>query len=112
MGGKGGKDSYGKGYDKGYGQEKGWGHERDYGHDGGYGYDTGGKKGGKSKVTAPGKGMAHPPVRSEVGKSVDGQEYWGTVKSFNQSTGYGFISCDETFAQYGRDVYLPADKAA
>merc|ERR1719498_1724825 len=36
----------------------------------------------------------------------------GTVKSFNAAQGYGFISCAETFAKYGRDVFIHKDQLA
>jgi len=32
--------------------------------------------------------------------------YHGFVKTFNISTGYGFISCPETFARFKRDVFV------
>jgi len=36
-----------------------------------------------------------------------GSEYFtGTVKSFNDRRGFGFLFCAETFARWGRDVYL------
>jgi len=36
----------------------------------------------------------------------------GTVKSFSAAQGYGFISCAETFAKYGRDVFIHKDQLA
>ena len=32
--------------------------------------------------------------------------YTGSIKSFQQDTGYGFISCAETFERFQRDVFL------
>lgn len=32
--------------------------------------------------------------------------YLGTVKSYNDRRGFGFIACAETLATYGRDVYM------
>lgn len=32
--------------------------------------------------------------------------YNGTIKSFSQQSGYGFIACPEVFEQYGHDVYV------
>merc|ERR1712190_541730 len=37
---------------------------------------------------------------------VDTKWYWGWVKSFSTQTGYGFVSCDETHAIYGKDCFL------
>jgi len=38
---------------------------------------------------------------------LPGQEkYVGRIKSFSQETGYGFITCDETFKKFNRDVFL------
>eukprot|EP00930_Biecheleria_cincta_P036143 TRINITY_DN24804_c0_g1_i1.p1 TRINITY_DN24804_c0_g1~~TRINITY_DN24804_c0_g1_i1.p1 ORF type:complete len:330 (+),score=61.60 TRINITY_DN24804_c0_g1_i1:48-992(+) len=34
----------------------------------------------------------------------------GDVKSFDSSLGYGFISCDETFRVYRRDIFLHRDQ--
>eukprot|EP00929_Paragymnodinium_shiwhaense_P065939 TRINITY_DN33035_c0_g1_i1.p1 TRINITY_DN33035_c0_g1~~TRINITY_DN33035_c0_g1_i1.p1 ORF type:complete len:395 (+),score=75.52 TRINITY_DN33035_c0_g1_i1:101-1285(+) len=32
--------------------------------------------------------------------------YMGVVKSFNDEKGWGFVSCDETMALYGKDMFL------
>mmetsp|Transcript_58455 Transcript_58455/g.130579 ORF Transcript_58455/g.130579 Transcript_58455/m.130579 type:complete len:363 (+) Transcript_58455:75-1163(+) len=37
---------------------------------------------------------------------AEDQLYTGKIKSFNASKGYGFISCDATFARFNRDVFL------
>merc|ERR1719210_2511549 len=33
-------------------------------------------------------------------------KYQGRIKSFNAEKGFGFIECQQTFAQYSRDVFL------
>ena len=30
----------------------------------------------------------------------------GRVKSYSQENGYGFIECPQTFARFGKDVYV------
>jgi len=42
-----------------------------------------------------------------LGGPVGEQVYVGCIMSFNQNSGFGFISCDETHAKYGRDIFLP-----
>lgn len=37
--------------------------------------------------------------------------FCGSVKSFNSRRGFGFLSCEETAARFGRDVYLSKDEA-
>lgn len=39
------------------------------------------------------------------------QEYLGRVKTFSSSMGYGFISCDETWGRYQKDVFLHKKQA-
>merc|ERR1740121_3295725 len=39
------------------------------------------------------------------------QSYTGTVKSYNQEKGYGFIVCPETFSQYSSDIFFHKDQA-
>lgn len=46
------------------------------------------------------------PASEAAGGEENGERYEGTIKSFNASTGFGFIACDETFAMYGNDVFL------
>lgn len=42
-----------------------------------------------------------------MGPGATGSEvYMGTVKNWNQEKGWGFISCDETHALYGKDIFL------
>jgi len=40
----------------------------------------------------------------------EGKRLRGTLKSFVKITGYGFITCAETFAAFGRDVYALRDQ--
>eukprot|EP01062_Namystynia_karyoxenos_P001465 TRINITY_DN104_c1_g1_i1.p1 TRINITY_DN104_c1_g1~~TRINITY_DN104_c1_g1_i1.p1 ORF type:complete len:236 (+),score=29.22 TRINITY_DN104_c1_g1_i1:90-710(+) len=39
------------------------------------------------------------------------QQYSGTVKSFNTSTGFGFIECEELMSLYGKDVFVHRKEA-
>lgn len=59
-----------------------------------------GKGGGKDAFGAPGPA------------AFAGSEYYGFIKSFNETNGYGFVACPESFHMYGRDVFLPFEKAA
>merc|ERR1719399_2174709 len=43
------------------------------------------------------------PVQTE---EEEDQTYYGTVKSFQTQKGFGFISCPEADAEYGRDVFI------
>lgn len=45
-----------------------------------------------------------PPCGKGDGKGMD---FVGCIMSFNQNSGFGFISCSETHSLYGRDVFLP-----
>lgn len=52
-----------------------------------------------------------PPSERRKGYYSEEHKWWvpyyvGSLKSFSQHTGYGFIECQETFAIYGRDVYI------
>eukprot|EP00747_Dinoflagellata_sp_TGD_P165608 gnl/TRDRNA2_/TRDRNA2_187111_c0_seq1.p1 gnl/TRDRNA2_/TRDRNA2_187111_c0~~gnl/TRDRNA2_/TRDRNA2_187111_c0_seq1.p1 ORF type:complete len:478 (+),score=127.24 gnl/TRDRNA2_/TRDRNA2_187111_c0_seq1:34-1434(+) len=115
--GKGGGGGYkGGGYDDGYGGGKGY----DKGHDaygGGYGrggppakggwddpYAGGGKAKGKGDAgkKGGGGGGGKPPA----GAGLMGT---GMVKSFSDKNGYGFIDCPDTFAIFGRDVFVTVD---
>eukprot|EP00928_Gymnodinium_smaydae_P037568 TRINITY_DN26057_c0_g4_i1.p1 TRINITY_DN26057_c0_g4~~TRINITY_DN26057_c0_g4_i1.p1 ORF type:complete len:422 (-),score=78.09 TRINITY_DN26057_c0_g4_i1:165-1430(-) len=68
------------------------------------------------KLEAPGVKRATPGERnaentvneiiSQMTTQVLEKVYVGTIKSFSQSTGFGFITCDETFALFGRDCFL------
>lgn len=48
-----------------------------------------------------------PPIPMDLDTS---RRFVGVVKSFNTSTGFGFISCDDTYAVFGRDVFLFANQ--
>lgn len=41
-----------------------------------------------------------------MGASIDEKTYSGTIKSLNRGSGFGFISCDETYAIFHRDIFL------
>lgn len=38
--------------------------------------------------------------------AADPAEYFGTVKSYNERRGFGFVACTESALKYGRDVYI------
>ncbi|OLQ09894.1 hypothetical protein AK812_SmicGene6477 [Symbiodinium microadriaticum] len=59
------------------------------------------KVGNKGKAEA----MQMEPVR-EVEEEEDGPEMIGTIKSFDESSGYGFICGTRITQEYGRDVFL------
>mmetsp|Transcript_8035 Transcript_8035/g.19953 ORF Transcript_8035/g.19953 Transcript_8035/m.19953 type:complete len:449 (+) Transcript_8035:65-1411(+) len=70
------------------------------GFDGWKGYggkDGKGGKGGKGKGRSGERGPPPTPT---------GRVLVGTIKSFSEKTGYGFISCDETQAEFGGDVFV------
>jgi len=62
------------------------------------------KVGNKGKAEA----MQMEPVREveEEEAEVDGPEMIGTIKSFDESSGYGFICGTRITQEYGRDVFL------
>jgi len=41
-----------------------------------------------------------------LGGVTDGP-FYGTVKSYNPTKGYGFFECEDTFAKYGKDILVP-----
>eukprot|EP00927_Polykrikos_kofoidii_P078895 TRINITY_DN75695_c0_g1_i1.p1 TRINITY_DN75695_c0_g1~~TRINITY_DN75695_c0_g1_i1.p1 ORF type:complete len:408 (-),score=64.01 TRINITY_DN75695_c0_g1_i1:40-1263(-) len=45
-------------------------------------------------------------IAEEMSSAALEKSYVGMIKSYNQSNGFGFIKCDETFNIFGRDVYL------
>lgn len=49
-----------------------------------------------------------PPYMIEGSTALPGgsARYQGRIKSFNPEKGFGFIACDETHAQFNRDVFL------
>eukprot|EP00401_Gymnodinium_catenatum_P039175 CAMPEP_0117509394 /NCGR_PEP_ID=MMETSP0784-20121206/27451_1 /TAXON_ID=39447 /ORGANISM="" /LENGTH=427 /DNA_ID=CAMNT_0005304997 /DNA_START=54 /DNA_END=1333 /DNA_ORIENTATION=+ len=95
---KGGKKGGGGGGGKGKGAPKG-GEWWPAAKGGGWGMCKDGKggKGGKGKGRSGERGPPPTPT---------GRVLVGTIKSFSEKTGYGFISCDETQAEFGGDVFV------
>lgn len=65
--------------------------------------------GGAAAPQAQAPAAKRRKVDGKGAQAVDGKGssvYFGYVKSYNQDKGYGFITCDETFASFGRDVFL------
>lgn len=50
--------------------------------------------------------VAERPPENKTLTETDQVKYEGRIKSFKEDTGYGFISCDETFKKFNRDVFL------
>jgi len=50
---------------------------------------------------------AHGSLSSHPGNGSNGDTFVGTVKSYNDQKGWGFIDCPETHAKHGKDVFLP-----
>lgn len=46
-----------------------------------------------------------------VGSSFGNMQLRGKVKSYNEEKGFGFIACDEVFAEFKRDVFLHKNQA-
>merc|ERR1712106_1193315 len=46
-----------------------------------------------------------PPKRPKVTATV-GERFTGSIKSFHEGVGLGFIACKATYATFGRDVSL------
>merc|ERR1712083_833020 len=61
-------------------------------------------KGGKALKAGKPKGD-HPPSSEEV-EGVTDRKFTGTLKSFNEGTGFGFIDCPELKEIYGNDVFV------
>lgn len=57
------------------------------------------------------KGYRTPYVEKSPPVNVDGGPFVGSVKSYNESKGFGFITCDETYAKYSRDIFLHKNEA-
>lgn len=58
-----------------------------------------------SNVRVVGKGAQ--PLSGHKPAAINGStSYTGAIKSYNAKTKYGFISCDETFAVYGKDIIV------
>lgn len=47
-----------------------------------------------------------------VEPSDDSEAYYGTVKSFNAKSSYGFVECEATFEEYGHDIQIPKGVAS
>lgn len=49
-----------------------------------------------------------PPADGEDAQDAEEEQEWfvGQVKSYAPSSGYGFIECEDTYRQYGTDVFL------
>lgn len=62
----------------------------------------------------PGEAKPNDASGSPGGEGADGKagsnlwrpQYRGKIRSFNEQKGFGFIDCDETLAQFGRDVFI------
>eukprot|EP00746_Dinoflagellata_sp_MGD_P147859 gnl/MRDRNA2_/MRDRNA2_80170_c0_seq2.p1 gnl/MRDRNA2_/MRDRNA2_80170_c0~~gnl/MRDRNA2_/MRDRNA2_80170_c0_seq2.p1 ORF type:complete len:400 (-),score=84.42 gnl/MRDRNA2_/MRDRNA2_80170_c0_seq2:16-1215(-) len=50
-------------------------------------------------------GKTHLPPQLDVA-TLTSQRYIGTMKSFSESSGFGFIACPDLFQIYGRDVFV------
>ncbi|CAE7222227.1 unnamed protein product [Symbiodinium sp. CCMP2592] len=61
---------------------------------------------GSSSSTALALVDERKPPQPKVPKMSDEPRRLGTLKSFSQTHGYGFVECGETKACYSRDVYL------
>jgi len=61
--------------------------------------------GGSHGGCGPCGGMSGGPPGAGAGPGEP--SYVGCIMSFNQNSGFGFISCSDTHAKYGRDVFLP-----
>ncbi|CAK0822082.1 unnamed protein product, partial [Prorocentrum cordatum] len=53
-----------------------------------------------------------PKTSAKSAGEPDLQAHVGRVKTFSSAMGYGFISCDETWARYQKDVFLHNKQAA
>mmetsp|Transcript_5281 Transcript_5281/g.16299 ORF Transcript_5281/g.16299 Transcript_5281/m.16299 type:complete len:703 (-) Transcript_5281:98-2206(-) len=60
----------------------------------------------KIHVNTQGLPQASSPMKVVESRVL--AEHRGRVKSYNEKNGYGFIDCPDTFAMYGRDVFLPS----
>jgi len=57
-------------------------------------------------------GSSTPRDGGIVSRRVGERLYEGKVKTYNGDKGFGFLSCDELFARYRRDVFLHKNQAA
>mmetsp|Transcript_49569 Transcript_49569/g.153008 ORF Transcript_49569/g.153008 Transcript_49569/m.153008 type:complete len:859 (+) Transcript_49569:47-2623(+) len=60
----------------------------------------------RSHFAAPGRAGAAAGGAETSGEPISDAVYLGTVKSYNDRRGFGFIACPDTLAAYGRDVYM------
>jgi len=51
------------------------------------------------------------PLQEET-MGDDGPCYYGVIKSYNERRGFGFVACEETARNFGRDVYLSKEEAS
>jgi len=63
------------------------------------------------EVGAGAKKYQTPCVEKSPPVNVEGGPFVGSVKSYNESKGFGFITCDETFSKYNRDIFLHKNEA-
>merc|ERR1712203_472220 len=66
----------------------------------------GGMKGGWGDDWGKGKDKGPTPGQNVDGVETIGEEFVGTIKSFNAQKGWGFIECADLKAVYGNDVFL------
>merc|ERR1712039_190874 len=66
----------------------------------------GSSKGKSSRSPASGESPGRSPETSVEMPGVTDRSFTGTVKSFNENKGFGFIACDEIMEQFGGDVFL------
>jgi len=102
-------DSWGCGGGWGGGWDDGWGMKGGkMGMKGGWdawGCGKGGKDGGYGKDGGFCKGKGKKSGGGVLPTTPSGETFVGIIKSFNEKTGYGFISCEEVTAKYGGDCF-------
>lgn len=64
-----------------------------------------GSKGPSTKPSVPFSDKGPPQSTQEIAGITDLRHY-GTIKSFNEARGFGFITCDEMHEQFGADTFL------
>ena len=62
-------------------------------------------KGGKCKIYIV-KSKNGPEAQCLNVMAAGSGEYSGVVKSYNAQKGWGLIECADTFAQYGKDMFV------
>jgi len=68
---------------------------------------TGGVIPSEAAISAAASSKKESAAAAAVAPASD-KEYTGQVKSISNKNGYGFITCSETKAAYGRDVFVDA----